>query len=103
MNRACVGALAQCERINAMGDDVTINQEVYNTANESAMNFVAEQKKKEGGDLYGTWTQHTGTCGNVCDAFQRSLAEQGVTGGREKSVYLDEFMRKNGIGDNYYS
>ena len=61
MNRACVGALAPCERMNAMGDDVTINQEVYNTANESAMNFVAEQKKKEGGDLYGTRAL-AGTC-----------------------------------------
>ena len=75
---------------------------IFGTANEAAMDFVAAKTTRNPDSLYATWTQHVGTCSNVCSAFNDRLAEMGVGGGRAQQQYLHRFFAAHGIGDNYF-
>ena len=80
---------------------ITEEDFIYQQAHQFAMDFIAS-KRGSRGDLYATWTQHTGTCANVCGAFNRRLRELGISDGYAGSQYLARFMDDHDIGDNYY-
>ena len=85
----------------ARSNAITEDDYIYQQAHQYAMDYV-ESKRGARGDLYASWTQHVGSCSNVCAAFNRRLTELGVSDGHRGRQYLAQFMAEHDIGDNYY-
>ena len=51
--------------------------------------------------LYGTWHQHVGTIGRVCDEFRGILDDLNITTGHGQPL-LEELNRRYGTGASLY-